>query len=829
MLEELAADGTQGGLHDAKKPDNRYNNPWNVSIALPTNISMEGIMTIKHANNKLNGLTEAEVKDRIERGETNKIVERTSRTYAEIIKSNVFTLFNAILGTLLVIILLFGSIRDALFGLVLISNTLIGVIQEIRAKRTLDRLSLLVAPKALVVRDGKQYEIPLEDVVLGDVLELKPGDQVAADGMVLSSEGLEVDESLLTGESEPVTKIPGDRVLSGSFIVAGSGKFQATEIGANAYAQKLASEARRFSPANSELQGGINIILRYITWIIIPTALLLLASQLKSNISLRDAVSGSAAGIIGMIPQGLVLLTSVAFAVSVVSLGRRKVLTQQLAAVEILARVDTLCLDKTGTITEGILSFNRIEALDSETEAEQALGALAAKATYRNPTLGAIAAALPAPKGWQVTGYAPFSSARKWSGASFSRYGTWILGAPEVLLAGTTLGNPVLKRVTALAESGLRVLLLSKSNATLKDEILPSDLKPAALVILEEKVRPDAATTLRYFDEQGVAIKVISGDNPDTVASVAARAGVANVGEPVDARRLPKDLKSLADIVDERTVFGRVTPQQKQMMIKALQSKGHVVAMTGDGVNDVLALKDADLGIAMGSGTAATRSIAEIILLDGRFATLPNVVAEGRRVIANIERVANLFITKTAWATLITVIIVLIGWPFPFLPRHLTLIDALTIGTPALFLSLVPSKKRYHPGFIARVLRFTIPAGSVAALASLISYALARVYPEVNLVQARTVATLVLILIGFWVLTIVARPLTFWRIFLITAMVGSLAIVLGMPTVRDFLALDLPGLAVLYRAAAVTGFAIVLIEAIWRLIRQNESSIISET
>ena len=784
-------------------------------------------MTIRHTDNsELNGLTEAEVKDRIERGETNRIVETTSRTYDEIIKSNVFTLFNAILGTLLVIILLFGSIRDALFGVVLISNALIGIVQEIRAKRTLDRLSLLSAPKALVIRAGKQYEIPLGDVVLDDVLELRPGDQIVADGVALTSEGLEIDESLLTGESEPVDKKSGDGVLSGSFVIAGSGRYRATKVGANAYARKLASEARRFSPVHSELQDGINTILRYITWIIIPTALLLLVSQLTSNISFRDAVSGSAAGIISMIPQGLVLLTSAAFAVSVISLGRRKALIQQLPAVEVLARVDILCLDKTGTITEGILSFNRIEALDSETDAVQGLGALAAEPAYRNPTLGAIATALPPPKGWQVTNSVPFSSARKWSGASFSEHGTWVLGAPEVLLDGAAPDNPVLKRVTALAELGSRVLLLSRSDATLKDETLPSDLRPAALVILEEKVRPDAATTLRYFDEQGVSIKVISGDNPDTVASVAARAGVGSIGEPVDARQLPKDLKDLASIIDERTVFGRVTPQQKQLMVKALQSKGHVVAMTGDGVNDVLALKDADLGIAMGSGTPATRSIAEIILLDGKFATLPGVVAEGRRVIANIERVANLFITKTAWATLITIIIALIRWPFPFLPRHLTLIDALTIGTPAFILSFAPSKRRYHPGFITRVLRFAIPAGSIAALAALTSYALARAHPGVSLVQARTVTTLVLILIGLWVLTIVARPLTFWRVTLIAAMAAALAVVLGVPAIRQFLALDLPSSTVLYQAAAVTGFAVVLIEAIWRLVMRDAASMI---
>ncbi|MHB8841152.1 MAG: HAD-IC family P-type ATPase [Candidatus Aquicultor sp.] len=770
----------------------------------------------------LNGLTEAEVKERIERGETNEAKETTSRTYAEIIRSNVFTLFNAILGTLLVVILLFGSIRDALFGLVLIGNTLIGIVQEIRAKRTLDRLSLLSAPKARVIRDGKHFEIPASAIVLDDVLELFLGDQILVDGVVLTSQALEVDESLLTGESVPVTKTPGDAVLSGSFVVAGSGVIRATKVGANAYARRLAAEARRFSPVRSELQDSINTILRYLTWIIIPTALVLLASQLRSHISLRDAVTGSAAGIIGMIPQGLVLLTSAAFAVSVISLGRRNVLVQQLPAVEVLARVDVLCLDKTGTLTEGILSFNRIEVLDSQKEKDvaQALSALAAEASYQNPTLGAIAAAFPASQGWRAAKSIPFSSARKWSGTSFEGHGTWVLGAPEVLLDKATRDDPVLKRVTDLAESGSRVLLLLRSDADLTGGTLPGDLKPVALVVLEEKVRPDAAATLHYFEEQDVAIKIISGDNPSTVAAVCRRAGLKNIADPVDARHLPKDPNVVAKMIEDGVVFGRVTPHQKQMMIKALQAKGHVVAMTGDGVNDVLALKDADLGIAMGSGAPATKAIAEIILLDGKFATLPGVVAEGRRVIANIERVANLFITKTAWATLITIIIALANWPFPFLPRQLTLIDALTIGTPAFFLSLAPNKKRYRPGFIKRVLRFAIPIGSLAALASLVSHILARAYPGVNLVQARTVTTLVLIAVGIWILTIVARPLTLWRAGLIATLVGALAITLGVPAIRRFLALEIPVMPVVYEAAAVTAIAIVAIETTWRLTRE---------
>ncbi len=765
-----------------------------------------------HKNDKsLTGLTETEVRERIARGAVNEVQRTTGRTYGEIIRSNVFTLFNAILSVLLIVILLFGSIQDALFGLVLVSNALIGIIQEVRAKLTLDRLTLLSAPKARVIRDGTQREVPMGNVVLDDLLVLQPGDQVVADGPVLESQGLTVDESLLTGESDPVVKALEDTVLSGSFVVAGAGIMRASKIGAEAYARKLASEAKRFSPVRSELEEGINIILRYITWIMIPTALALLIRQLSLHLPLRDAVSGSVAGIVGMVPQGLVLLTSAAFAVSIITLGRRKVLVQQLPAVEVLARVDVLCLDKTGTITEGALAFDHLETLDSEQDATQALGALAAGSSFQNPTLAAIAASVAAPKEWHTVDAVPFSSARKWSGARFQEHGTWVLGAPEMLLGSADSDNPVLKRVTTLAESGARVLLLARSDAPFEDEALPGSLKPAAIVILEEKIRPNAADTLRYFDEQGVVIKVISGDNPNTVAAVAMRAGVKNVGEPVDARSLPADLNELAQVIEEHTVFGRVTPQQKREMVKALQSRGHVVAMTGDGVNDVLALKDADLGIAMGSGTTASKSIAEIVLLDNDFSTLPGVVAEGRRVIANIERVANLFVAKTAYITLITIAIAALGWLYPFLPRHLTLIDALTIGTPAFLLSFAPSKKRYRPGFISRVLRFTIPVGAIAGLAVVISYGIVRSYPGVSLVQEYTVTTLVLISIGFWVLATVSRPLTIWRIILIVSLIGALALVLAVPPVRQFFALSVPGWNVLQIPAIITGLAIILL------------------
>ena len=768
----------------------------------------------------MTGLTRAEVEERVERGQTNAVKEVTSRSYWHIIRANVFTRFNAILGTLFVVILLFGQLWDGFFGIVILVNTLIGIIQEVRAKRTLDRLSLISAPRTRVVRDCQVIEIPMDEVVLDDVIELSTGDQVVADGLVLDSQGLEVDESLLTGESEPVDKAPGDEMMSGSFVVAGSGRFRATNVGVDSYARKLASQARRFQVVSSELMDGINRILRVITWIMIPAGTLLFISQLRVFDSFGRAVPGTVAGLVGMVPEGLVLLTSVAFAVSVVRLGRRNVLVQELPAVEGLARVDVVCLDKTGTLTEGNLVFNRLEVLDSEGELPEVLGAFGADSASHSTTLDAIAAAFPSPEGWSITSRVPFSSIRKWSAETFGDKGTWVLGAPEVLLENVSDAESLRPRVGELAGSGMRVLMLASAKEEIDAGTLPGDLKPAALLLFEEQMRSDAGETLQYFTDQGVTIKVISGDNPDTVATVANRAGVLDVGDPVDARSLPGESGELARIMDEQTVFGRVTPDQKEAMVGALQSKGHVVAMTGDGVNDVLALKKADIGIAMGSGSPATRAIAQLVLLDGRFATLPGVVAEGRRVIGNIELVANLFITKTVYATLLSIIIGLAGWAFIFLPRHLTLIGALTIGTPAFFLALAPNKARYRPGFVKRVLRFTLPAGIVAALAAFAAGALSRVYSWVSLSESRTAAVLVIAMIGLWVLGVLARPFTFWKALLVMAMVAGLllAILLAIfvPYVRDILALDLPSWSVLAQTMGIAAVAIVLIEIAWR-------------
>jgi cation-transporting P-type ATPase E len=734
------------------------------------------------------GLTEAEVRERVERGETNATAERTSRTFGEILRANIFTRFNAILGVLLVVILAVGHPQDALFGIVLVSNALIGIVQEVRAKRTLDQLAVLSEPRVRVVRDGGTTEVEVDDIVLDDLIELRTGDQIAADGVVQATTALQVDESLLTGESDPVDKQTGGQVLSGSFVVAGSGRFQATAVGDDAYARKLATEARRFALARSELMDGINRILRYVTWGIFPVAALLLISQFYAQDEWREAVSGAVAGVVGMVPQGLVLLTSIAFGVAAVTLARRNVLVQELPAVEGLARVDVVCFDKTGTLTDGNIVFDRVERLDDQAPVEAALAALADDED-RNATLNAIAEAFPARDSWQRTGFVPFSSARKWSAATFGDHGTWVLGAPELVWSGRD--GDVSAQAERLAATGQRVLLLARTDAPLDGESLPDGMRAAALVLFEEQVRPDAAETLSYFAQQGVALNVISGDSPHTVGAVARRVGMPHADEPFDARELPEDLDELGETLEQRSVFGRVTPHQKQDMVKALQARGHTLAMTGDGVNDALALKLADIGVAMGSGAPATRAVAQLVLLDGRFATMPGVVAEGRRVTANIERVANLFVTKTVWATLLAIAVGLAFWPYPFLPRHLTIIDTLTIGVPSFFLALAPNIRRYKPGFVNRVMRFTIPAGSVAAAATFSAFALARV-DDLPLTQQRTAATIVMLMMSLTVLVILAQPLTWRRVVLVALMILGFLLLFPIESVREFYDLKLP-------------------------------------
>ncbi|GAA1677588.1 cation-translocating P-type ATPase [Glycomyces endophyticus] len=776
------------------------------------------------------GLTAAEVAERVQAGAVNEAKRHTSRPFSAILRANLFTPLNAVIGVLAVIAVTFGGWKQGLFAGVIIANILIGTIQELRAKRTLDKLSLMNQANAKVLRDGEVQEVPPNRIVRDDLVFVEPGDRVVVDGPVVESRNLEIDESLLTGEADPVAKAPGDEVRSGSFAVAGTGLFRAEHIGADSYAAKLVEEASKFTLARSELREGINRFIKLINWLIVPIALLLIVSQAADAQNWREIIVSTVAGIVPMIPEGLVLLTSVAFAVGVVRLGARKCLVQELPAIEGLARTDVLCLDKTGTLTEGGMDVDEIRPIEGA-DADgvfEALAALAAADDSPNPTMQAVEAHLAErevgdPR-WRVIDVMPFSSARKWSGTRFTDHGTWLLGAPDVLLES---GDPVAMDADVLAAQGLRVLaLVTAESASTTGGV--TGVKAQALVILRQRLRSTAAATLAYFKEQGVAVKIISGDSPAAVGAVAAQLGVEGAADTVDARRLPEDPEELADLLERATIFGRVKPHQKQMFVRALQSRGHTVAMTGDGVNDVLALKDADLGIAMGSGSAAARSVAQVVLLDDEFATLPHVVAEGRRVLGNIGRVSNLFLTKTVYAIALALFIAVgasIAWiaggeplPYPFLPIHQSLINLFTIGLPAFFLALAPTFDRARPGFVKRVLKFAIPAGICCAVPTFAVYLAALAHDGYESDLPQTTAAITLFSLALVALAIVAKPYTWWKGLLVGVCAGAFVLVLAVPPFARFYELELPGVWNTTAAAIAVGCGVAAL-LFWLVVR----------
>jgi cation-transporting ATPase E len=740
----------------------------------------------------LTGLSAADVEERRAAGKVNHPPESPNRTIAQIIRANVLTPVNFIIGTLFVLILVAGHPGDALFAGVIISNSVIGIVQELRTRKALARLEVLNAPEANVVRDGVEHTVDLHDVVLDDVLRLGPGDQAVVDGEVVATDGLEMDESLLTGESESVAKIEGDPIMSGSFVTSGTGWMVATRVGGDSHAARLASEARQFKLVHSELRNGINQILRVLICVVPPVALLVLWSLLESEDQWQEALRGTVAAAVAMIPDGLVLLTSLAFIAGILAIARRKALAKELATVELLARVDTLCLDKTGTITTGRIVFVAADPQDGYDQAavDAALGAMAAADPSPNATLLAVGERHADP-GWARRDRIPFNSSRKWAATAFDGHDSWYLGAPEILLAGCR-HHGAGHAVNEAAERGERVILLAHSPSGQLGEDLPGDLRPAAVVRLEDEVRPDAEEILAFFLAQDVTLRVISGDNPVTVAAVARRAGVPQSAVGYDARALPEG-DGLATVLDEHRVFGRVQPHQKRDMVESLQSSGRVVAMTGDGVNDVLALKLADMGIAMGSGSAAARAVADLTLLDNRFATLPHVLAEGRRVIANIERVANLFIVKATYAVLLAAATAVLREPYPFLPRQLTLLGSFSIGVPGFFLALAAAAGRSPPGFVGRVLHFAVPSGTVAAIVTFGAYTSFRSIESLTLEQARSAATVTLLIVGLSVLARVAVPLKPWKVALVAGMAAGYVVVLAVPFLRDYFELETLG------------------------------------
>lgn len=825
---------------------------------------------------EVSGLSTEEVAQAVSCGDVNITSKQTSRSLMDIVRANVFTLFNAIIFTAMVVVLATGSWKDAVFGVVILVNTGIGIVTELKAKRTLDRLSILVASYAMVRRGGKNIEIPHKDIVLGDVLWLRAGEQVPADVEVLESWGLEMDESMLTGESATVRKAKGDNVYSGSTAVSGMALTRVTAVGEHSYAAKLAAQAKVYTKTISDLSRGINTILKYMTMVVVPLCVLLVWSQMHKvggfveawqTGAWRGAVVSAVAGVVGMIPEGLVLLTSLNFAVAAMRLARKQTLVQELESVETLARVDCLNLDKTGTITDGGIAFVGVENLDnigaeifSQTnlQTNQALFDLS---NEENPNatgvaimegLGAQGVAASA----HVSNRLPFSSARKWSAVQYvqssGERATWYMGAPEVLLSAINYANSneLLAKVNSYAELGERVLLLAKVSSVESNEVssvaesdktfgdsptICANAQPVALVRCSERIREDARKTLSWFREQGVRCRVISGDNPTTVAAVAAKVGLTGDRNPVamDARKLPENINELAKVLENVDVLGRVLPHQKKAIVQALHTQGHVVAMTGDGVNDTLALKEADLGVAMGNAAPAAKAVAQVVLVDSRFSHLPDVVARGRQVMANMERVAGLFLVKTVYSALISAGVVLLALHFPYLPRHITYIGSLTIGIPAFLLALAPNTRRYIPGFLKRVVRFAVPSGFAIAASVLATAVIAPRVLGLNLddvvannliasrfivsnVQAlattRSICSVIVFVLGILVLASVAKPLRSWRGIMVALFAAAGVAGAFIPFTAKFFEIHVPTAG---SAFTVMLIAVVLAVILW--------------
>lgn len=665
-----------------------------------------------HANDvPLHGLTQEEVRARREQGRTNTMPRRTEGGVADILRRNVLTLFNLLNLCLAGLLLWVGSHRDMLFLGVVLSNTLIGTIQELRAKRTHDRLQLLSEGRVRVMRDGVECRLSPQELVLDDVVLLSRGDQIPADATVLSGAG-EADESLLTGESAPVSKAAGDTLYSGSFLVSGSVAARLTAVGADSYAGQLQLSARRVKRAQSELMRDMRRIIRWVSVLIVPIGAAMFSRQYASvDLGLRDAVTGTVASMLGMIPEGLILLTSVSLAAGVVALGRRNALVNELFGIETLARTDVVCMDKTGTLTSGEMVLDRTLALNGVPPEEIAayMAALLRASADETPTVRALAEAFSAVSAPEIVQAVPFSSARKWSAAQAEGLGSVVLGAPERLLKGEAL-----KQAQALAAQGLRVLVLLCAPAPLCGEALPEGLVPAALLCLRDALRPNVQKTVRYFGEQGVTLKVISGDSPLTVSHAAAAAGVPGADRMVDLSTIEGE-KDYTALSRHYTIFGRVSPQDKQGLIEALRKDGHGVAMVGDGVNDIPALKAADCSIAMAGGSDAACRVAQITLLDADFDVMPRIVLEGRRVINNITRAASLFLVKNIFSLILSVLLLIFPFAYPFAPIQLTLVSSLTIGIPSFVLALQPSRDRVSGSFLRNVIMRALPGGVCTA------------------------------------------------------------------------------------------------------------------
>ncbi|WP_150460990.1 HAD-IC family P-type ATPase [Nesterenkonia ebinurensis] len=783
------------------------------------------------------GLNSVQVAERVNLQLANVQPHTTSRSVLEILRTHLMTTFNLLIGICALIIIVLGRWLDLLFAIAAVGNVIIGLIQEYGAKRKLDAIALLHQDHIRVLRDGMIIQIHREQVVLDDVLELRRGDQVPADGVVLSSQDMDIDESMLTGESVPVSKRRGDAILSGTAVLAGSGRFVVTAVGEKAHAVKLTTEAKKYLKINSEIRRALERIAFWLSLVLIPISAVVFNGQMRAHGgwaiawetgAWREALVTAVASVTAMIPQGLALMTTISFAVAAVKLAKDQVLIQEQPAVEILARVDVVCLDKTGTLTDGTIVFHGSTALDAAgvptgwvrdpgstamegTEPWQQVLAHFGHGVDANPTAAALTVPFTALPRHRPVYEVRFSSMRRWSAVTFEAdagelAGHWILGAAEILTEGQASAEvdvaQLLRHTDGIAAQGLRTLLLAHAplagpldeTSTLplqRGEQLPEGLRPVAMVTFKENVRRDAATTLDYFREQEVSLKVISGDNPKTVAAVAREVGMEFDGDGVDASTLPDDPQVLRSAVATHQVFGRVTPQQKAALVEALQANGHVVAMTGDGINDALAVKKADLGIAMGSGAPATKAVSRMVLLDGRFSRLPAVLDEGRKVIANTERLANLFLAKTAYAVLLGLFFALAFWPFPFLPRQFSTADFVMLGLPAFVLAVMPNVQRYRRGFLRRSALFALPPSVAIVLAMVVVSWFGRRFED-PAAEIQTASFICLTLVGLWVLNTALRPLTLMRISLVVAMYLLLTAVLLVPISQQYHLFALP-------------------------------------
>ena len=759
----------------------------------------------KPSSEQLHGLTDAEVRQRIEQGLVNHNSDIKSKSIKRIVLENLITPFNILNFVLAVLILIVGSYKNLLFMGVIICNIFIGTVQEIRAKKTIDKLSLIAEPKAHVIRNGIKQEIAIHDIVMDDITFLGAGNQVCSDAVVIEGE-CEVNESLLTGESEPVLKQPGDHLLSGSFIISGNCHARVEHVGKDNYAAQITDNAKYVKKPNSEIMRWTNRIIKYIGFTLIPVGIALFCKQVFiSHQGFNDAIVGVVAALIGMIPEGLILLTSVVFAVSIIRLSQHKTLVQELYCIETLARVDVLCLDKTGTITEGTMEVTDVLPLHDTTNEELniALGSLIHALEDDNPTFNAVKTYCDQYDKLTCNHIVPFSSARKWSGASFDENGSYIFGATEFILKDSSPYQEIIKEHS---EKGQRVLMLAHSPHQIQDKELPEEIHPMAFLFISDKIRAEAPDTLAYFAEQGVDIKIISGDNAITVANIAKKAGLKTAEQYVDATTLqtPEEIKEAAQ---KYSVFGRVTPQQKLDLVKALKEQGHTVAMTGDGVNDVLALKESDCSIAMASGSDAARTVSQLVLLDSNFVSMPKILKEGRRSINNLQRSSSLFLTKTIFSTINAILFIFLHFDYPFQPIQLTLISALTIGAPSLILALEPNKERIKGKYIVNVIRKSIP-GAMTMIFNIVALAILCSFIQFNNTEISTLAVMITGFAGLLVLLKVSLPFNWIRCALFFTMLG--AFIFAIFILKDLFSLASITLPMFYCFLVLAGFAIIV-------------------